>query len=558
MSSNSTTRFNRDTYAGQRKFTARNTAYSFDLFDDEWKLGLKEKVKLDWMHDVAFDEQSFISLRLVFAKMAKLNAPSSVNIAKQGIKKLNAEVTKTTLRLRFSEIQDCYKKSISNFLNFAVKHGFDEYESAANYAKEQVGRIKSISGANILDPYKGVYSELEYQSIKEQIRLDTDKHLSLALTKDKNYTRDDLHGLGITVAIQLKVVVMRRETQLVKMKWCDILPVGAKFADHRVNKNEEVPTHEPTFSDVETLHIRTFRGKTGGFRVDAERSSHRVEPDVSRLVLLYRQKYEAWLTKKLSSEGIVLTPAETKEIMARLPVLFSKELFSPSTIFNNTATLFKATGRQSESFHKSNVILSNNIIDRCRKLNFRSDRIDPDALKFSNNRLRHHVLTESTMRGESGPALANITGVTEKAIKPYIELNFEARLLIDQALANHQVLSNFASQSVSELQKQDGFIVLSEYDEELGVQKNPSSCSGCQSRLGAPMGCYGCDNFHPDLHANHEQILDKATAKYEVNLAASNAGMLRKLSKCILYIQATINVCNDKINSERGVCDDRN
>jgi hypothetical protein len=342
------------------------------------------------------------------------------------------------------------------------------------------------------------------------------------------------------------------------MKWCDILPVGAKFADHRVNKNEEIPTHEPTFSDVETLHIRTFRGKNGGFRVDAEPNSHRIEPDVSRLVLLYRQKYEAWLTKKLSGEGIVLTPAETKEIMARLPVFFSQELFFPDTIFNNKAALFKATGRQSQSFHKLSNFLTKNILHRCGKLKLRSDRIDPDELKFSNNRLRHHVLTESAMRGESGPALANITGVTEKAIKPYIELNFEARLLIDQALADHQVLSNFASQSVSELQKQDGFIVLSEYDEELGVQKNTSSCSGCPSKIGAPMGCYGCNNFHPNLHANHQKELDKATAKYEVNLAASNSGMLRKLSKCILYIQATINVCNDKINSERGVCDDRN
>jgi hypothetical protein len=49
------------------------------------------------------------------------------------------------------------------------------------------------------------------------------------------------------------------------------------------------------------------------------------------------------------------------------------------------------------------------------------------------------VLTSGAQQGLSAPYLASITGVTEQAVQPYIELSFEARLEIDLAFAEKDV-----------------------------------------------------------------------------------------------------------------------
>jgi len=543
-------------YKGPRFFKAKNDAYPFDIFDDIWIVDPKIKVNLAWMHGVDFDEESFIQYRLLVAKFASLKSAGTVRNVAYALKALGGDLTLNILQSKWTTLSDSYKDKLTSILRFAILKGFDDYQAGANFAiANEQARVRPGSGSNILDPVKGVYSEFEYQSLQEQIRLDTSEQLKKI--SNKHYTQTMLHNLGTTIAIQLMVAIIRRPTQLREIKWCDILPVGCKFSTRSGQLGDSIPEQQPSFSDVDVLHIRTFRGKNGKFRKDVERRSHRTDPDLSRLILIYRQKYQALLTNKLLGENINLSPDDINEIMNRLPVFCSQELLSPKTTFNSKSDLFKSTGFHSQSFHKTDGVLTSNIVDRMRKLHFKSDRIESDKLSLSNNRLRHTVLSEGARKGESAAVLASITGVTLTAIKPYIELDFDARLLIDQALASHFVLSKFASQSVSELQKNAGFVVKNEFDEEIGIQLNVHSCSDCQSKLGAPMGCYGCDNFFPDLHADHRQILEKATLKYNTNLAASNKDMLRKLSKSILYIQATITVCHDIIKAGQGVRDDR-
>jgi len=544
-------------YKGPRLFKAKNDTYPFDIFDDIWIVGPKIKVNLAWMHGVDFDEESFIQYRLLVAKFVSLNSAGTVRNVAYALKALGGDLTLNVLQSKWTTLSDSYKDKLTAILRFAILKGFHCYQAGANFAiANEEARVRRGSGSNILDPVKGVYSEFEYQSLQEQIRLDTSEQLKRI--GNKHYTQTMLHNLGTTIAIQLMVAIIRRPTQLREIKWCDILPVGFKFSARLGQLGDSIPEQQPSFSDVDVLHIRTFRGKNGKFRKDVERRSHRIDQDLSRLILIYRQKYQALLTNKLLGENINLSLDDINEIMNRLPVFCSQELLSPKTIFNSKTDLFKSTGFHSQSFHKTDGVLTANIVDRMRKLHFKSDRIESDKLSLSDNRLRHTVLSEGARKGESAAVLASITGVTLSAIKPYIELDFDSRLLIDQALASHYVLSKFASQSISELQKNAEFVVKNEFDEEIGIQINIHSCSDCQSKLGAPMGCYGCDNFFPDLHADHKQILDKATLKYNTNLATSNKDMLRKLSKSILYIQATITVCHDTIKAGQGVRDDRN
>ena len=72
--------------------------------------------------------------------------------------------------------------------------------------------------------------------------------------------------------------------------------------------------------------------------------------------------------------------------------------------------------------------------------------------------------------------------------------------------------------------------------------------------MGMPLGCYPCDNFTAFDEANHQQYLDKALKKYEVNKLENNPVVLKKLKKIILYIQATIKICEERKLAARGLC----
>lgn len=122
-------------------------------------------------------------------------------------------------------------------------------------------------------------------------------------------------------------------------------------------------------------------------------------------------------------------------------------------------------------------------------LNLKSDRIEDGKLKVGNNRIRHTVLTSGARQGLTAPELAAITGVNEQAVEPYIELDFDSRLKIDLAFVEKDVLRRFGNMSVKDVQKQDGFVVRNEFDEEIGIQANPANCASCSSKMGAPLGC---------------------------------------------------------------------
>ena len=532
-------------FDGQRLYHAKNDAYKFDIFDDKWQLGTKNFVYLDWMHDINYDQQTFIDLRVLLAIAASKLGSGSVTRFASALKALGNQLAIAKFQLAWLSLKESNKKSLSDFFRFSIKKAnFPKFKALDDFASKH--RPKTELGSNILDPEKGVYSEIEYDSIKEQLRLATTN------LKKTCENAQDVHAFSLLIASQLLIALVRRPTQLVQLKWSDALPVGQKFSDHRSLKKESVPEKEFLFTDIECLHIRTFKGKDGLFRGNAERNSHRLEPDLSLLLLIYHQQYESVFINLLEKQGISLTQDERQKIMLCCPILPEYQLFTMQ--YGTKSNLFNAIGRSSNAFHKTSANLINNLGEFCAGLSFKSDRINSDDLQLANNRLRHTVLTSGAQQGLSAPYLASITGVTEQAVQPYIELSFEARLEIDLAFAEKDVLRKFGNMSVKHLQKQDGFVVRNEFDEEIGIRANPTNCTSCSSKMGMPLGCYPCDNFTAFDEANHQQYLDKALKKYEVNKLENNPVVLKKLKKIILYIQATIKICEERKLAARGLC----
>ncbi|OLQ69827.1 hypothetical protein BIT28_07540 [Photobacterium proteolyticum] len=535
----------KQSFEGQRRYRAKNDAYIFDIFDDEWQLGTKEYLYLEWMYDQGYDWQTFVDLRVILAKNANQRSRNTASIRARAFKSLGNNLSPAAFQLAWLSLTDNDKQKLASALSFAVKKaGFTQFKEVYEFA--QANQPNQKMGNTILDPEKGVYSEIEYDSIKEELRLATDNQ------KKTCYGSRDVLAFGNLIACQLMVALIRRPVQLAELKWADALPVGQSFSNHRQNKNESVPTSEYLFSDVERLQLRTFRGKDGAFRGSAEPKSHRLETDLSVLLLTYRKQYELVLIQSLENQGISLTNDERRLIMLRCPLFPEEQLFTMK--FKTKSNLFKALGFMSDAFHKRSKALQKAITGFTANLDLKSDRIESDKLRLGNNRLRHTVLTLGARQGLPAPYLAKITGGTEQSVKAYVDLSFEARLEIDQAFAKKEVLTKFGSIAVNDLLKQDEYVVRNEFDEEMGIRSNPANCASCASKLGAPLGCYPCDNFHANEDADHKHYLDKALVKYNVNKEKGNQVTLSKLRKIILYIQVTIDICEERKLAKKGLC----
>ena len=538
-----------DVYQGKRTFTAKNPAFSFDLLDDIWQIGTNDRLNLSWMRKGEMDTECFLRLRQVFAHRAGCRAYETVSGENREIRFYgNAMRCSKTFQEVFHQRSAGSRNNIKYLFSSLNKRiTEDEYELKEYFSDiiqflETQNATAQDQSNNIFDPTKGVYSEIEYNSIVEQMRIATSSAL---LNLDiKGISTAKVNRLAIIVAVQLMVTTLRRPTQLVQLKWSDLLPLGVSFADHRDTGVSQIPTSECLFSDIDSLHLRTFKGKDGLFRGNAERRSHRLETDLSTLILKYRYYFKQLLAKHLGDIDIKLEEEEWQELMFRCPIFPSVNLFRLE--FGSKKNLFLALGLQSDALHKHSVDLMNTINQLMATLSFKSDRIDPKKLKLSNNRHRHHVLTNGARQGLTSEQLSCITGVSPIVTTRYIDLDFNARLDIDQALATKEVYTKFGTIPVTDLLKKAGYSVRNEYDEEIGIVNNPHDCTTCKLKLGAPLGCYPCDNFRPHEDADHNFYLEKAERKYQLNSSQGDQATVNKLRIIILYIRATIDICNQR------------
>jgi hypothetical protein len=527
-------------YAEKRTFQSREAGYEFDVFSDKWSMGYKKTLYLEWMNEL--EKDVFLDLRLTIAHTAKHYAYSSINCFISTLKTICDYLDPATFEAWWLTLTD-YKKTVRDVLFALCKrsHGYNSHLLTPLYdivRDENLGR--KAGAKNILDESSGAYSEIERDNLLEALRIETLNALDNEFVMTKTFT-----GLRSVLACQLMVAIIRRPTQLVKIKWCDLLRVGQAFKSHKESNRDWQPLTQHHFSDVEQLHLRTFKGKEGTFRTNAESRSHRLEPNLSELLLQYYQVYESYLCASLSQYGITLSESEIKELMQRLPLFPDQSLFSAK--FDTKESLFQSVSDISESFHVSSVSLRGSIIYLFnKKLNVKSDRIAHKPLAFKNNRWRHTQLTLAAWMGLSPAQVAAITGVTVEAIKSYLDLKAPERVKIDEAFAGNSVIQRFDSTSSEELQQHPDFKIKSPFDEEMGHKLNPANCSSCQSKGAAPMGCYPCDNFRPLETANHQQYLDKAERKLATNSQSGHPATVKRLQTIILYTRVTIALCEER------------
>ncbi|NOH72589.1 hypothetical protein F0225_14740 [Vibrio pectenicida] len=529
-------------YDGQRIFNAREDGYSFDVLSDTWELGYKTYLYLNWINELHIDTNTYLDLRLAIAHTAKHYAYGTLYRHVSSLKNILAHLNIQDFQAWWLTL-DTYKKNVRDCL-YALCRPRSNYTCNTLQPLYDAVREEGITRHNamkgILDQKTGAYSEVEHDNILESIRIKTLQVLEGEILSQKKFT-----VLRNIIGSQLLLALIRRPTQLVQLKWCDILPVGETFLTHKELNLNWKPVTQHLFSDVEQLHVRTFKGKDGKFRNNAESRSHRLDPDLSQLLLRYFQVYENYLLHSLSTQHISLDKNETKELMRRLPVLPDQGLFS--SYFDSKAELFISTSDTSKAYHMRSDSLRSNISYLFEnKLKPNSDRRPNDSLQLGNNRWRHTILTKGAKYGLSPAHLAAMTGVTIGAIVPYLDLKASERVKIDEAYAGNHIIKRFDSLSVKELQTHDDFKVKSSFDEEIGHKINPANCSSCQSKGGAPMACYPCDNFRPLEMANHYQYLDKAERKLAVNSQSAHPATVKRLKKIILYIKATITICEER------------
>lgn len=530
----------KSSYAGKRTFQSKEKGYEFDIFSDEWSVGYKRTLYLEWMREL--EEEVFLDLRLAIADATKHYACNSINSFISTLKTICDYLEPATFEAWWLTLTD-YKKTVRDALFALCKrtYGYNSHLLTPLYdivRDENLGR--KAGSKNILDESSGAYSEMERDNLLEALRIETLNALDKGIVTTRPFTH-----LRIVLACQLMVAITRRPTQLVKIKWCDLLRVGQAFKSHKESNRDWQPLKQHHFSDMEQLHLRTFKGKEGTFRINVESRSHRLEPNLSELLLQYYQTYESFLCASLSQYDIALSESEKKELMQRLPLLPDQSLFSAK--FETKESLFQSVSDTSESFHQAAGGLRRAITYLFnKKLNIKSDRIPHKPLAFANNRWRHTQLTLAAWMGLSPAQVAAITGVTVGAIQSYLDLKAPERVKIDEAFAGNSVIQRFDSTSSEKLQQHPDFKIKSPFDEEMGHKLNPANCSSCQSKGAVPMGCYPCDNFRPLETANHQQYLDKAERKLAINSQSGHPATVKRLYTIILYIRVTIALCEER------------
>lgn len=512
---------------------AKNQTFSFTPSEDIWRLDVRncDTFDLSSIHESQSEyKASYLKVLTYFAE--RLAPPSFKNYLNKlrsyeypdnlcHFKQLYPRIpsgNQTILRALYARAKALNIVELIPFADFLIEVGTDN------------------PGSKFLDPKKGAYSDKENASISYAFRVTTDKLLRTYNNSMQMNSLTEVNELGVLVAHHLMRGILRRPTQLIALKWSDFRSLGVGF-HHTINS--------PELIDSELLHVRIFKGKTGDFRGYAEKRSIRLESDLSSLIILYHRNYMQLFTYRLNERGIRLNNEELSDLRGRLPVFPDVKLF---TMQFNKQTLLTSLSMNTKSFHKSSSTLWELLSDFSKRhftSHLRSERVDSEKLTVGNNRIRHTALTNGARKGNEGAELAQLTGVTLDAVKPYIDLSNDARREIDEALSDNRMLNQFGRIPVVDLQSQPGFVHLNELDEEIAIITAPHDCNSCKSDLGKPLGCYPCPNFKPLATANHQYYLDKAERKLALNSSSNtNSLTFRKLREIVIYIQATILGCS--------------
>lgn len=540
----------------QRQYTSEDMVHTFDILSDKWKLSHKYTLDIGFMRELNISMQTYLALRVALANIAEVRKASTVRNIATVLRHIGDGWQKSKdFQKTFHQLSDDQKNRLKTFLTHIAEDEITENAILKTYFEEIIEFISSRdyvlaeSLKGIFDPEIGVYTDEEENEIQEKLRIRTGDVLR-SLSKNNSIKPYELNRLGDVISLILMKSIHRRPIQLSWIKWSDLLPVGVSFKDHRYGNQSSTPEVERDFTDVERLHLRTFKAKRGySFRECAEVRSHRLEPEFSRLIAIYKHYFKACLENHLGQQGIVLSEEEEEDIISRCPLFPDTNLFR--TQYKNKKNMFASVGHQSPAMHRCNKVMTFRLREESKELQLTSSRLQ--QFNLSNNRNRHTVITRAIELNYSSDQVAAITGVSVESIAAYMNLDVSGRCEIDDSMARVKVLNQFAALSVDELKLLEGFVVKNEFDETQGAIEKTNICHTCLSNNCKPLGCYGCANFRPFIEADHHENLRRIEDKIAFNQGAADPQVLKKLNTSRLYVKSVIALVQEIRISKRGL-----
>ena len=526
-------------------FTARS-GLLVNVCDDIWIIlpnnGKGSRVYVGWVNssDISEEDRSFIVD--VFVYYARTKAASTTSGIVVNVKPFVMSGIPSLARIKaiWSGLITNNKKGLNQFFGTLSKQGnarFDEYHAftSAHLDKNKI---------NVLDPSRGALSEIEFDSLAKQ----ANKNLlgvDWAADRDINfYQSNNFFGrLRYKVTNKLLLSIVRRPIQIALLKWSDLIPTGASFNDSSIRAGDEIGT-----LGGQTLQLRVFIAKSKGSfaREFPERYPLHLSEELSKVLSDYKKVTLHGLALLMESSGIKMDQSELLSLMVNIPMFPDISLFE---IRFDTSDLFKSLFTQnSTAYH----ISESSITQALRWVRFSSDRV-PDCIATS-NRIRHTVLTRGAQDGLSAAHLAKITGVTVPAARHYIDLDYQSRRMIDSKYIGNEFLRNAFSGVITMGTEGDESIVDHRFN-PVGAPQDKRSCLTCSTRMGKPLGCYGCPNFRPILEADHRLVLAEAEDKLIVNRTSLinplHGRSIEKLETQIVWVKLTIAICDEILTGQR-------
>lgn len=521
-----------------------------------WKLlpnlGKGHEIKVDWINSVRIPKNDIaIIYAVIFDYVVNNSAGTAatlcINIKTHlisGIPSLPALIT------LWSSLPISHKKSLNQFFSRATKLG---YRELYNY---HVFTTKNLPKETVdpFHPNKGRLNEFEFKNFTKNLNLEISKidwqqhgnELEF-FTKNTNSSYAGFSHNTKMLCLKLSAHIIRRPLQIAMIKWSDLIPVGTSYSDSDILSDNEIKS-----IGQRSLQIRIYRikkkTKESVYRSSPEKYPIGLSENLSSLIYLYKRLYSQGILLIFKRSNIKISQEKVIDLMCHMPIFPSYKMFELKV---STIEEFEAFFSQhSAIFHASETWTGNTLSN----FKIQSNRINEPILGSA--RLRHTVLTRGAEQGLPKEQLATITGVSIPAVRHYIDMDYSARRLIDNNYIANDFLKKAFNTPVEEVLKGDSLILNGNFD-EVGGARNKANCSSCNSRLGKPLGCYGCQNFRPILEGDHSSVLRDAEMKLSANQqqlkSPTNILSIEHLSYQIMMVNITIELCNEELVKRRNL-----
>lgn len=518
------------------------------MTDDVWQLLATPskgwKFDMSWLWTPLIPSRDRSIILDVFAYYAMTKSPSTTATVVYGSKfHLSSGIPELlSLRGKWSGLPVHQKKALNQFFGTICNLGYRDFNEHHEFTKShlQKNRIK------VFDSRKGALSEEEYDNFCVHLnsivrKIDWHKVRPLKYFTHKH----KFSSVKNSVSARLLMATVRRPIQVCSLKWCDLIPAGAKFNDLDINISCEVGSIGNNH-----LQLRVFHAKGAGrsWRETPERYPIPLSAQMSEILINYKALYLQGVRRLLEEGECKLSHQELVNAVSNMPMFISANFFDMKIA--SKSELEALFSYKSRALHLDESSLTKYLT----QIQVKSSRASDCTV--SSNRIRHTVLTRGAQKGLSATILAKITGVTVPGARHYVDIDYKSRLMIDDLYIGSDFLASIFSDPLEDVSEDDEKVVDQDFS-VVGGLRVKNDCIKCPVSMGRPVGCYGCNNFRPILEADHRKVLDFAELKLAANkdqvLSPDETLSVERLEKQIRWIKLTINVCDQVLEARRGI-----